>query len=106
MGNDAKNSDARQNAEGQFASLQQSIKDRHEGVEQDMQKTINPKNTKDKQLFKEMEENDDDWRDAVFNTASHVTGLNEPEPEPEPEKEEPVYEEAKVEQPKKEELRI
>ena len=49
-----------------------------------------------------MQENDEDWRDAIFNTAAHVTGLDEPEPTPS--KPQPIYAEAKEEAPVQEKV--
>jgi len=99
--NDKSESDeaARANADRSFESLQQAVKDRHEGVERDMSSAVDAKKAEDRAQLKEMKENDEDWRDAIFNTASHVTGLDAPpEPEPEAVREKPAYAEAKEEE--------
>ena len=82
--------DRKQKASDYFDSLRLAIKDRHEGNEQAMEELM------DDDELAEMEENDVDWRDAVFNTASHVAGLVDPDPlSPEPETPKPDYAEAK-----------
>eukprot|EP00486_Rosalina_sp_Unknown_P012863 CAMPEP_0201578218 /NCGR_PEP_ID=MMETSP0190_2-20130828/24999_1 /ASSEMBLY_ACC=CAM_ASM_000263 /TAXON_ID=37353 /ORGANISM="Rosalina sp." /LENGTH=1479 /DNA_ID=CAMNT_0048011165 /DNA_START=92 /DNA_END=4531 /DNA_ORIENTATION=+ len=102
--NDKDDKNSRANADKQFDSLQSAVKDRHEGVEGDMQKAIDTKKTEDRAVFKEFQENGEDWRDAIFNTASHVTGLNEPEPAPA--KPERVYAEAKEKEPVKQKTKV
>lgn len=82
-------SERQKKAEEYFDSLRLAIKDRHEGNEQAMEEVA------DDEEMEEMEENDTDWRDAVFNTAQHVAGLVNPKPlSPEPET--PVVDYAKA----------
>jgi len=81
-------------AESQFDSLRQAVKDRHEGIEQKLTEQG------DAQLVKEMEENHEDWRDALWNTASHVAGIVDASPlSPEPATPAVDYAEAKEEEP-------
>ena len=105
--NDKDDNQSRQNADKYFESLQAAVKDRHEAVEQEMAEAIDTKKQDDRKQMADMKDNDNDWRDAIFNTASHVTGLNEPEPEPEPEqKSKPEYAEAKQAEPVKQQEKV
>lgn len=66
-----------------FDSLVQSVADRHSCNEEimieDAQNNVSDipqKKKSDSNALKEFHENDEDWRDAIFNTAQHITKLD------------------------------